>query len=121
MIAKRTIDARAVFEQNTCAMQMNRRRASSYHVNGVRKEEEDACKTSSEKISNDEKIVTNSIRKGSLPTWLSGSSDTKTDNNVNSMENNVTVVNAEEKNGDDVKEIEKPVVSIQEEQEWEGK
>lgn len=100
---------------------MNRRRASSYHVNGVRKEEEDTCKTSSEKISNDEKIVTNSIRKGSLPTWLSGSSDTKTDNNVNSMENNVTVANTEENNGDDVKEIEKPVVSIQEEQEWEGK
>lgn len=111
LIAKRTIDARAVFEQNTCALQMNRRRAS-YQPNGIQKKE---ISNVSPDVSPNEQPTMTSARKGSLPAWLPQPVNV-IETEANPVLSNV-LTNGNEKDVIKNHEVEK---AIEEEQEWEG-
>lgn len=117
LIAKRTIDARAVFEQNTCVMQMNTRR-SSYQVNGIQKQE---SSTASPDISPNEQPFA-AARKGSLPAWLPESTNAPTKTEI--KEANTNVANGDNESASieklEPKPIEEEEEERQEQQEWEG-
>lgn len=115
LIAKRTIDARAVFERNTSAGQLNQRRAS-YQPNGLAKTEETIV---SPDTSPNEQPIAAMGRKASLPTWLPGTSETYQTETSGNKNKNVNVVNGNEQNNTVKNHVEKN--PIEEEQEWEGK
>ncbi|KAK6622110.1 hypothetical protein RUM44_001917 [Polyplax serrata] len=114
LIAKRTIDARAIFEQNTCAIQMNSRRAS-YQANGT-PNKQDNLNASPDISPNDNQPMISSMRKCSLPI-LSGSTNKSTSESnavpvsVNTMANGSQESNTVKNNGNPE--------TVVEEQEWE--
>lgn len=111
LISKRTIDARAVFERNTSAGQLNQRRGS-YQPNGVQKT--DYSNVSPDLSPNEPQMG----RKASLPTWLPGPGETYQTETIGNKNKVVNNVNGNDQNKNHV-EKKNRAVSFEEEQEWE--
>lgn len=121
LISKRTIDARAVFERNTSAGQLNSRRAS-YQPNGVHGTEKP------KRLASDADVAANAAllpgRKASLPTWLptatttAGAPDQHSQTETSGNTNNSFSVNGSEQVNVYRNQVEG--TPIEEEQDWES-